>query len=213
LWERSREAARQLHKEGISLSPQEGRLVQFLVQQMAGPRFIEIGSLTGYSALWILAGLRAGFPGQPIEFYTFEKDPAHAQVTRQILLEATAQWWPAGGARVEVWEGDARVRLPEWADQHPGQTVDGIFIDGNKSAYGDYLRWAETRLRPGAVIFADNVFLRGQVWGTDAESANVRFSAKQVEVMHQFNQRLADPQFYDSITLPTNEGLTVARFR
>jgi len=210
LWERAREASRQLNKEGISLSPQEGRLAHFLVSQMAGPCFVEIGTLTGYSALWILQAMKQAFSPSKIDFCTFEKDPTHAKFAREILSEAKAQWWPEGDAKVEVWEGDARLKLEDWSKSHPGRSLDGILIDGNKSAYLDYLTWAERHLRKGALVLADNVFLRGQVWDTDIEKT---FSLKQIEIMQRFNERLADPNIYDSVTLPTAEGLTVARYR
>ena len=100
--------------------------------------------------------------------------------------------------------GDAREELEKLNSLGP---FDGVFIDGNKAAYGDYLAWAEQNLRVGGVILADNIFLSGSVWG---ESTQQKFSDKQIRVMQEFNNRLSDPTKFQSAVVPTFEGLFVA---
>jgi len=203
----AREQSRRLSKEGISVSPVEGQFLRFLFAQLAGPRVVEIGTLTGYSALWILRGLLEASPEGPIEFATFENNPEHARIAREILQRVES---PSDGAlKIEVWEGDAREELQRWSQKNQGQLLDGIFIDGPKAAYGEFLDWAEKHLRPGALVVADNVFLRGQVFD---DSVPGTFSAKQIQALRQFNLRLANPELYSAIFIPTVEGLAVARF-
>jgi predicted O-methyltransferase YrrM len=192
---RARDACRQLGKAAISLSHNEARLMSTLIRAHGCQRFVEIGTLTGASALWILHGMRAGG-----ELWTCEKDEEHAQAAKEVF----EHWGIQNPEKtVHLVEGDARETLKSIAADGP---FDGIFIDGNKAAYGDYLDWAEQNLEKGALILADNIFLGGAVFtGNTAQ-----FSRKQIEVMRSFNQRLADSQRYYSAVVPTGEGLFMA---
>ncbi len=191
-WSLARESSDQFHKTGISLGLTEARLVSFLIRQHRCKKFVEIGTLTGASALWILQAL-------PLDgkLWTLEKDPAHAGAARSVL---------GNDPRAIVLEGDARETLKALSAEG---LFDGIFIDGNKAAYGDYLAWAESHVRPGGLIVADNVFLSGAVFAQPSQEKS-KFSPKQVEVMRAFNRRLADTKFFDSTLVPTPEGLLVA---
>jgi predicted O-methyltransferase YrrM len=190
---KSREFATELGLERISLSVSEGQLLRFLVQLHGCRKFVEIGTLTGLSAQYLIEGL-----AKDGELWTLEKTELHAQ-------KALEAWGPHPlSERIHAVIGDARVTLSELEKHGP---FDGIFIDGNKAAYGDYLLWAEKNVRTGGLIIADNVFLSGAVWN---ESTPQKFSEKQVRVLQEFNRRLADPKFYDSVIVPTAEGLHVA---
>jgi predicted O-methyltransferase YrrM len=204
LFERARTKARELSKEEIMISSAEGRLIAFLVAQSDCCQAVEIGTLTGYSGLWILWALR-GQPAKEISFTSFEKDPVHADISRQILEEATKDWWkdPVARPQVRLIEGDAEEKLREFDSTN----LDLVFIDGNKAAYGRYLDWTENNLQAGGLLIADNVFLAGQVYEEVAEG----FSAKQIAVMKAFNQRLADSTKWQSALIPSSEGLFVAR--
>jgi len=191
-WQKAREASDAFEKTGISLGFTEARLVSFLIRQQGCKKFVEIGTLTGASAIWILQAL-------PVDgkLWTLEKDPQHAQAARSVL---------ATDGRAEVIEGDARETLKKLVDHGP---FDGVFIDGNKAAYGDYLAWAESNLRAGGLIIADNIFLSGAVFA-EPLSEKSKFSSKQIEVMRAFNRRLADLKLFESTLIPTPEGLLVA---
>lgn len=191
--QQSRIAAEELGLGRISLSSSEGQLLSFMIRQHQCRKFVEIGTLTGLSAQYILEGMDgAGL------LWTLEKTEAHAAKAREAL--ALHPW----GEKAVVVVGDARVTLESVASEGP---FDGVFIDGNKAAYGDYLVWAEKNVRPGGLIVADNVFLSGAVWG---EATQQKFSEKQIAVLQAFNKRLADPDFYQSVTVPTQEGMTFA---
>ena len=177
-------------KGHISLGDLEAQLMATLIKTHGAKKFVEIGTLTGASALWILQGLGVGG-----ELWTFEKDPKHAEAAGEILQ----------GLSAHILVGDAVETLPGIESLGP---FDGIFIDGNKGAYGQYLDWAEKNIKKGGLILADNVFLRGSVFPGAPPSET--FSKKQVEVMRTFNQRLADPKKYAGSIVPTSEGLYIA---
>lgn len=189
LFEKAREESVRLNKAAISMSPGEARLMATLIHSHGCKKFVEIGTLTGASALWILHGM--GAKGQ---LWTMEKDPEHAKAAKKILKSFK---------NAKVIEGDAEETLKTLEEAGP---FDGIFIDGNKSAYGRYLDWAEENLKKGALIIADNIFLGGGVFTGNT----ARFSKKQIEIMREFNRRLADPEKYQSCVIPTGEGLFMA---
>jgi predicted O-methyltransferase YrrM len=193
--QKSRRFAEELGLGKICLSPSEGHLLSFLVRMQRCRKFVEIGTLTGLSAQYILEGL-----GEQGELWSLEKTELHAQKALAALAEHPA------AKNVHIIVGDARVTLETLKAQGP---FDGVFIDGNKAAYGDYLAWAEANVSPGGLIIADNVFLNGAVWG-DKEGQSQKFSEKQVKVMQTFNHRLSDPVLYDSVLLPTKEGMHFA---
>lgn len=195
LFEEAREASRELGKAPISLSPHEARLMSTLIQMQGCKKFVEIGTLTGLSALWILQGLSEGG-----ELWTLEKDERHAKAARLIFEKYSEK---NKDKKIHLIEGDAQKTLASLSQQGP---FDGVFIDGNKSAYETYLDWAEKNVKKGGLILADNVFLGGAV----LTGNKATFSKKQIDVMKSFNERLADPKRYKGCIVPTGEGLFVA---
>jgi len=195
LFYQARMAAQELGKAAISLSPSEARLMATLIHSHHCKKFVEIGTLSGTSALWILHGLASGG-----ELWTFEKDLDHVKMAKDIFKKFQKQ---DADKKVHLIEGDAQETLKTINADGP---FDGIFIDGNKSAYGAYLDWAEAHLKKGALILADNVFLGGAV----VTGNTATFSKKQVEGMKAFNERLANPEKYFSSIIPTGEGLYMA---
>jgi caffeoyl-CoA O-methyltransferase len=133
----------------ITIKPEEGRFLQFMVRATSARRVVEIGTLGGYSGIWLARGLGPG--GRLI---TLEKDPHHAAVAREhFALAGVAD-------RVEVRVGDAAALLPALAGEGP---CDFCFIDADKPGYGHYLDWALANVRPGGVIAAHNAFRHGAV--------------------------------------------------
>lgn len=192
---KSRQAAQELGLERISISWPEAQLLGFFVRLFHCEKFVEIGTLTGFSAMAILQAL-----SEKGCLWTFEKNQVHADKARPIL----DQFIQGGQKKFSLEVGDAVVKLPEIESKGP---FDGIFIDGNKAAYGKYLDWAEKNIKKGGVIIADNVFLGGSVWGAPSST----FDEKQIKVMKEFNQRLSDTSRYLSSAVPTSEGLLVAQ--
>lgn len=190
----SRKFADELGLGRISISPAEAQLIRTLVCLHGAKKFVEIGTLTGLSAQYIFEALPEGG-----EIWTLEKDPKHSQMAASVFLQMDQS-----KKKIHLVTGDARVELEKLSAQGP---FDGVFIDGNKAAYFDYLLWAEAQLRSGGLILADNIFLSGAVWG---ESTQQKFSEKQIRIMREFNQRLADPSLYEAAIVPSYEGLYVA---
>ena len=106
---------------------------------------------------------------------------------------------------ITIVEGDASLTLPELAKDHG--PFDMVFIDADKKSYLTYLDWAEEHIRPGGLIVADDTLLKGAVY-MDELPYRVRRSTK--DSLVKFNQRLADPEKYTSILLPTDAGMTIA---
>ena len=193
--EESRDEAEKLGLLDISISYTEAQILNFFVKIFSCEKFVEIGTLTGFSGQAILSGLRGGGT-----LWTFEKNPTHAKISSRILGECANTL----GKQVHVVLGDAEVRLSELENKGP---FDGIFIDGNKASYGVYLDWAEKNLRPGGLIVADNVFLGGNVWGHN----DPRFNSTKTEFVKGFNERFFTSSKFESMFVPTQEGLIVAR--
>ncbi len=191
LMKQSRIFAEELGLARISLSPHEGRLLAFVLRLHGVRKCVEIGTLTGLSAQYIFASL-----GENGVLWTFEKSPQHAAKAAQIFAQMSD-----AKKSIHLHVGDAKEKLQEIEKDGP---FDAVFIDGNKAAYGDYLEWAERNLRRGGLIIADNVFLSGAVWGA---SPAQKFNEKQIRVLQNFNQRLADESLYESALVPTSEGL------
>lgn len=178
---------------GINIGPNEARILQFLVRLSRAKNVIEIGTLYGYSGVWLARALPdAG------RLITIEKDAKAAQLARVAFQECGV------AEKVELLEGDAIEVL---AGLNQNMSFDFVFIDANKSAYPSYLDWAEINIKPGGLIVADNVFLGGAVF--DDKKPNT-VSDRQWVGMREFNKRLADKSKFASVVLPTGEGLSVS---
>lgn len=177
----------------IQIGAEEGKLLQLLIKMHQVKTAVEIGTLAGYSALWMARAL-------PMDghVYTLNKDPEHIALAAQFFAQSEVQ------GRITMLEGDARETLPLLAPQGP---FDMVFIDADKIGYNDYLDWAEKNIRKGGLIVADNTLLFGAVL-EDAAPAGVAPNAWLT--MRHFNERLADSGRYFSMMIPTQEGLTVA---
>lgn len=194
LKQQSRQFAEDLGLARISISPAEAQLIKSLVKIHGAKKFVEIGTLTGLSAQYIFEALPDGG-----ELWTLEKDPKHADKAQEVFDKMDQS-----KKKIHLVRGDAREELAKLSAQGP---FDGVFIDGNKAAYFDYLVWAESNLRSGGLILADNIFLSGAVWG---ETTQQRFSEKQIRIMQEFNRRLSDSNIFESAIVPSYEGLFVA---
>jgi predicted O-methyltransferase YrrM len=135
----------------INVSPTQGRLLQLLARIQGAHAILEIGTLGGYSTIWLARALAPG--GQLI---TLESDPKHAEVALSNIARA-------GLANVvEVRVGRALDTLPQLDAENRGP-FDLIFIDADKPGYPGYLAWALRLSRRGSIIIADNVVRNGAV--------------------------------------------------
>src|SRR5689334_7956426 len=143
----------------IDVSPSQGRFLHLLARLRGARRILEIGTLGGYSTIWLARALPPDGRLISLEF-----DPKHARV-------ATASLERAGlGDRVEIQVGRAIDSLPALAD---GEPFDFVFVDADKPSTPDYVRWALRLTRPGAVIIVDNVVRDGAIADASGGDASV----------------------------------------
>jgi predicted O-methyltransferase YrrM len=176
---------------GINIGANEGKILQLLMQISGASRVVEIGTLFGYSGVWIARALPAGG-----RLFTIERDRECMRMARKAFEDCGVS------ERVTLVEGEALEALRDLEGP-----FDMVFIDANKSAYPQYLDWAALNVRRGGLIIADNTLLGGHV--AENEKPEQLSRAQYVE-MRKFNELIAnDARFFGTI-LPTDEGLTVA---
>jgi len=156
----------------IQVSPAQGKLLHLLARACGARQVLEIGTLGGYSTIWLARALPAG--GHVV---TLEADPKHAEVSRSSFTQA-------GLSKViELRLGPGLETLPKLAAEGR-DPFDLIFIDANKSQMPEYFDWALKLSRAGSVIIADNVIRDGRV--LDAASGDA-----DIQGVRRFNERLA----------------------
>jgi predicted O-methyltransferase YrrM len=140
----------------IQVSPIQGRFLMILAKSHGARKILEIGTLGGYSTIWLARALP-----KDGRLVTLEYEPRHAEVARANLARA-------GMAKiVDIRLGRGLDTLPDLEREGLGP-FDLIFIDADKEGYPDYLGWALKLSRPGTLIVADNVVRKGAV--ADASS-------------------------------------------
>jgi len=181
--ERAFEAPARHGMPEIQLGPAEGRFLELLLSLIKATKVVEIGTLAGYSALWMARALPPGG-----HLWTIESDSKHAGVAAEVIGEA------GFGDRVTIIRDDAAEVLPKLCDSGP---FCAVFLDADKGRYDEYGRWATENLRPGGLLIADNAYLFGRLLdGSDEARA-----------MRRFHEEMSSS--YRSVCLPTPDGLAV----
>jgi predicted O-methyltransferase YrrM len=142
------------------VSATQGKLLQLFARMIGARRILEIGTLGGYSTIWLARAL-------PLDglVVSLEAVPEHARVARRNIERAGLS------ARVDLRVGPALETLPALAREGTGP-FDLVFIDADKPSNPDYLSWALRLARRGAVIIGDNVVREGAI--VDAHSTDPR---------------------------------------
>src|SRR5215212_4943119 len=178
----------------INVSPNEGRLLQLLVEIAGARRILEIGTLGGYSAIHFARAL----PDHGV-LISLEIDEHHAKVARNNIERAGLS------DKVEIRVGDAHELLASLIENDEGP-FDVIFIDADKEGYPDYLASSLRLVKSGSLILGDNTIRGGTV--LDPQDATARAT-------REFNERIARDPELSSIALPLIreriDGLTIAR--
>ncbi len=146
----------------IAVAPNQGKLLHLLARAMGARRILEVGTLGGYSTIWLARALPEG--GRMV---TLEFEPRHAEVARANLARAGL------ADRVEVRVGRAIDSMPGLLDEGLAP-FDLVFIDADKVGYPDYLAWSLKLTRKGSLIVADNVVRNGKVADAASTDANVQ---------------------------------------
>ncbi|ATQ27508.1 O-methyltransferase [Rhodococcus ruber] len=153
----------------IDVAPVQGKLLHLLARIRGARRILEIGTLGGYSTIWLARAV--GDDGRVV---TLEYEPRHAEVARANLDRAGV------GERVEVRVGAALDLLPSLEGEAP---FDLVFVDADKENNPHYVRWALRLGRPGTVIVVDNVIRGGSVTNADLDDERVRGAREVLELM------------------------------
>jgi predicted O-methyltransferase YrrM len=145
----------------ISVSPTQGKFLHLLARIQGARKILEIGTLGGYSTIWLARALPPG--GQLI---TLEADPRHAEVARANIARAGL------ASVVELRVGAALETLPQLACERRGP-FDFVFIDADKPSTPRYFQWAIALSRPRTVIVVDNVVREGAIADASTGDASV----------------------------------------
>ena len=174
----------------ITIRPEEGRLLQFFLRSIGAQTVVEIGTLAGYSGIWLARALPPG--GTLI---TVERDPERAELAERFFAQAEL----TDRARVHI--GEAPVVLDEVAAAGP---FDAVFIDANKREYPAYLDWAVDNVRVGGLILAHNAFFGGRVTDPDMQDD------PNVQGLHAAIDRVATDPRLDGMIFPIGDGILAA---
>jgi predicted O-methyltransferase YrrM len=155
----------------IDVTPNQGKLLQLLAQMIGARRILEIGTLGGYSSIWLARALP-----QDGRLITLEFNPKHAEVARANIASATLS------KLVDIRVGAALDTLPELQAELK-EPFDLIFIDADKPNNSAYLGWALKLSRPGTLIIIDNVIRDGAIIDDSSSDKDVLGARQLFEVL------------------------------
>jgi predicted O-methyltransferase YrrM len=146
----------------IGVAANEGKLLMLVAQMIGARKILEVGTLGGYSTIWLARGL-----GEGGGLITLEYEKKHAEVARKNIARAGL------GGVVEIRVGDAKEAMPQLVNEHAGP-FDVIFLDADKEGYPAYFEWSLKLSRKGTVIIADNVVRDGGVINAKSKDASIQ---------------------------------------
>jgi len=171
----------------IDVTPLQGKFLELLVRISGARRILEIGTLGGYSTIWLARAL----PADGI-VVSLELEPSHAKIARANLKKAGL------AERVEIRVGRAAGTLKKLVAEG-SDPFDMIFIDADKASYPDYLDWSLKLARHGTLIVADNVVRDGEVIDPKSPDPNI-------QGVRRFTEKLAAEPRLTSTVLQTVAG-------
>ena len=180
-------AARDAGIPAIQIAPEQASLMQILLRLVGAKEVVEVGTLAGYSAIWMARALPAAGRVRTIEFLD-----KHADFAEQWIAKSDV------AGKVEVHRGRGADVMPRFADG----SADAAFLDADKSSYPLYLEHAMRIVRKGGLVMVDNAFAFGQLFDehpTDREAPAVK----------RFNETMAKTRGLQSIIVPIGDGLWV----
>ena len=173
-----------------SISPDAGRFLQVLLRAIDARRVLEVGTLGGYSAIWMARALPSG-----ATLTTVERDERYAAFAERYVERAGLS------AAITVRRGRALDILPSL----DGEQFDFVFLDGDRLPLPTYLDWALRLVRAGGLIVAHNALLGGRV-----VNAGANVDDDELRAVREFNLRVAADRRLTSILIPSYDGLVVA---
>jgi len=182
-----RDEAARAGMPAISVPPETARFLQVLVRAANAKSVLEVGTLGGYSAIWMARAMEKG--GRII---SLEIEPEHAAFARRYIERAGL------AHAIEVRVGAALQLLPTL----DGEKFDIVFLDADKEPLPTYLDWALRLLRPGGLVIADNTLRGGKVVDPSADEPQVR-------AIREFNKKLASSPRITGLVVPIGDGVAV----
>ncbi len=177
----------------IAVDAQIGRLLMIQTSMTRARLVVEVGTLAGYSGIWIARGLAPG--GRLI---TIECDPKHADFAQRQFERAGVS------DRVEIRRGSALDVLPQLSRELGARSVDVVFIDAEKTEYPQYWAAVEPMIAVGGVVLADNVF-GSNVWWIDNPDDPASRAAD------TFNRSIAGHPDFEAVAVPLRQGILIGR--
>jgi predicted O-methyltransferase YrrM len=190
---RVREAAGLRGFPDIAVSPEVGRLLMILASASPGGLALELGTLWGYSAIWIARGL-----GPRGRLVTVECEPAHADFAEEHFRTASL------ADRIEVRRGRALAVLPALASEVGPGSLGFVFIDAEKVEYPDCWRLVRPLIAPGGIVVVDNALGSG-AWWIDEAGHPAR------DAVDRLNRTIAADEQFAAVAVPMRQGLLIAR--
>lgn len=183
----------------IAVSPEVGRLLRMYTAAAtqgrdAVGRVLEIGTLGGYSGIWIAHALPYGG-----RLYTIESDDAHQDFARREFERAGVS------SRVELVSGRALDVLPRLCEEFGAGGLDMAFLDADKREYVEYARLVKPALRVGGFLVADNCLGSAKWWIDDAKG-----SSPERDTVDEFNRAMVRDGDFITTVNPMREGVLIA---
>lgn len=171
----------------ISIGPAQGAFLQILLRLRGARDVVEVGTLAGYSAIWMARALPPGGKVRTIEMAPRFADFAQHWISKSDVAD-----------RIEVLRGKGSDVLKTLADG----SADAAFLDADKASYGLYLEESLRILRPQGLVMVDNAFAFGQLF--DAEPSD-----REAPAVKAFNETMARETRVQSVIVPLGDGVWV----
>jgi len=181
----------------IDVAPNQGKLLHLLARMAGARSILEIGTLGGYSTIWLARALPAG--GRLV---TLELDPKHAEVARANLARAGL------APLVDVRVGRAVDSLAALVTEG-GAPFDFVFIDADKPSNPDYVTWALRLTRPGSVIVVDNVVRAGGILDPASDDPRIQGTRRLFEMLS--GEARLDSTAIQTVGSKGHDGFVLAR--
>jgi len=195
LFRRLREETARLPEHIMQIAPEQGQFMALLVELLGAKRCIEIGTFTGYSALWLASALPED--GQLIA----------CDLSEEWTQVAKRYWQEAGlSHKIDLRLGPALGTLDVLLQGGEEGTFDFAFIDADKTNYDGYYERCLRLLRPGGLIALDNTF-----WGGKVADPNV--TDKDTEAIRAMTLKVRDDDRITSSLVPIGDGVLLVRKR
>lgn len=195
VFEECRLQTQELPMCNMQISPEQGQFLHLLVKLIGARRILEIGTFTGYSALWMASALP-------------EKSCLIACDVNRDWTDMARRFWEDAGLldRIELHLGPATTTMDEFVEAGQEGQFDLIFLDADKEGYREYYEKGLHLLRPGGLIVLDNMLWDGKV-------ADEAYNDPDTVAIRALNAFLHDDHRIDLSLLPIGDGLALCRKR